>query len=121
MAEALDGMSPLGSVLNGLPCEALVRVAEALRFWNSLTGKVSRDQLSMATAVSLLIRKPVLQQDGVLMRVAFNVRNTEYRVALATKNQKGTVWRMSDAPFTLPIHFVFGKGDVFMINVDPEV
>ena len=44
-----DGVSPLGRVLNGLPCEALVRVAEALRFWNSLTGKVSRDHLSVAT------------------------------------------------------------------------
>ena len=41
MVRALDRVSPLGSVLNGLPCEALVRVAEALRFWNSLLGKVS--------------------------------------------------------------------------------
>lgn len=48
-----DGISPLGSVLNGLPCEALVRVAEALRFWNSLTGKVSRDHLIMTTVVKL--------------------------------------------------------------------
>ena len=49
IVKALDGISPLGSVLNGLPCEALVRVAEALRFWNSLLGKVSRGHLGVAT------------------------------------------------------------------------
>ena len=48
VAKALDGISPLGSVLNGFPCEALVRVAEALRFWNSLLEKVSRGRLDIA-------------------------------------------------------------------------
>ena len=43
----LNEISPFGSVLNGLPCEVLVRVAEALRFWNSLLKKVSRGQLKI--------------------------------------------------------------------------
>jgi hypothetical protein len=30
--EEFDRDPPLGSVLNGLPCEVLVRVADALRF-----------------------------------------------------------------------------------------
>jgi len=55
------------------------------------------------------------------MRVALNVRNTEYVVASATQNQKGTVWSVSDVPLALPIHFVFGERDVFVINVDPKV
>ena len=47
MVGTLNGNSPLGSVLKGFPCEALVRVAEALLFWNSLLGEgVSRGRLN---------------------------------------------------------------------------
>lgn len=64
----LNGTSPLGSVLKGLPCEVLVRVADALRFWNSLSKKVSLGHSKHENDWrSLLIREPILQQDGIFM------------------------------------------------------
>jgi len=55
------------------------------------------------------------------MRVALNVRNTEYVEPLADQNYKVTARYPSDVPFTLSIHFVFGERDIFMINIDPEI